>query len=104
MLARLKITTRINVTLFLAVLGTLIVVSIGYSMLRAQMMDERQSQLRNLLDMAVSVARESMMAAGGPKTEAGRKAFFSALQSSRFGDEKQASQLQNSSGALDLPF
>jgi len=93
MLARLKITTRINVTLFLAVLGPLIVVSIGYSMLRAQMMDERQSQLRNLLDMAVSVARESMMAAGGLKTEAGRKAFFSALQSSRFGDEKQANYI-----------
>ena len=93
MLARLKITTRINVTLFLAVLGTLIVVSIGYSMLRAQMMDERQSQLRNLLDMAVSVARESMMAAGGPKTEAGRKAFFSALQLSRFGDVKQANYI-----------
>ena len=86
MLARLKITTRINITLFLAVLGALIVVSIGYSTLRAQMMDERQSQLRNLLDMAVSVARESMMAAGGPKTEAGRKAFFSVLQSSRFGE------------------
>ena len=77
MLARFKITTRINVTLFLAVLGALIAVSIGYSMLRAQMMDERQSQLRNLLDMAVSIARENMMAAGGPKTEAGRKAFFS---------------------------
>ncbi len=93
MLARLKITTRINVTLFLALLGTLIVVSIGYSMLRAQMMDERRSQLRNLLDMAVSVARESMMAAGGPKTEAGRKAFFSVLQSSRFGEAKQANYI-----------
>ncbi len=86
MLARFKITTRINVTLFLAVLGALIVVSIGYSMLRAQMRDERQSQLRNLLDMAVSIARETMTAAGGPKTEAGRKAFFSSLQSSRFGE------------------
>ncbi len=93
MLARLKITTRINVTLFLAVLGTLIVGSIGYSMLRAQMMDERQSQLRNLLDMAVAVARNNMTAAGGPATEAGRKAFFSALQSSRFGDEKQTNYI-----------
>ena len=93
MLARLKITARINVTLFLAVLGTLIVGSIGYSMLRAQMMDERQNQLRNLLDMAVAVARNTMTAAGGPATEAGRKAFFSALQSSRFGDEKQTNYI-----------
>ena len=93
MLARLKITTRINFILFLAVLGSLIVVSIGYSILRAQMMEERQSQLRNLLDLAVTIARDNMTAAGGPKTEAGRKAFFSVLQSSRFGDAKQANYI-----------
>src|SRR5664279_212428 len=93
MVARLKITTRINVTLLFAVLGILLVGSIGYSMLRNQMMDERQVQLRNLLDMAVAVARDNMMAAGGPKTEAGRKAFFSVLQSSRFGDEKQVNYI-----------
>ncbi len=89
MLARLKITTRINVTLLLALLAALAVLSIGYSALRAQMMDERQTQLQNLLDMAVAVARERMMDAGGPKTETGRKAFFASLQSSRFGDEKE---------------
>jgi methyl-accepting chemotaxis protein len=89
MLARLKITTRINISLLLAVLGTLIVVSAGYSMLRAQMMEERQTQLRNLMDLAVEVARSNMMAAGGPTSEAGRTAFFSALQSSHFGNEKQ---------------
>lgn len=44
MLARLRITTRINLTLLLGVIGTLIVVSIGYSIMRVQMMDERQSQ------------------------------------------------------------
>ena len=93
MLARLKITTRINVILFLAVLGTLIVTSIGYSMLRAQMMDERQSQLRNLLDLAVQSPEPNMMAAGGPSTEAGRKAFFSVLQSSHFGDAREANYI-----------
>ena len=41
MLARLRITTRINLTLLLGVIGTLIVVSIGYSIMRVQMMDER---------------------------------------------------------------
>ncbi len=93
MFSRLKITTRINLTLLCAMLGTLVVVSIGYSIMRAQMMDERQNQLRNLLDMAISVARDSMMAAGGPASEAGRKAFFSIVQSSRFGDEKQANYI-----------
>ena len=93
MFARLKITTRINLTLLLAVVGTFVVMSIGYSIMRAQMMDERQNQLRNLLDMAISVARDNMIAAGGPATEAGRKAFFSVLQSSRFGDEKQANYI-----------
>ena len=93
MLARLRITTCINLTLLLGVIGTLIVVSIGYSIVRVQMMDERQSQLRNLVDMAVTIARDTMMAAGGPSTEAGRKAFFSALQSSHFGNEKQANYI-----------
>ena len=93
MLSRLRITTRINLTLLLGVIGTLIVVSIGYSIIRAQMMDERQSQLRNLVDMSVTIARDTMMAAGGPATEAGRKAFFSVLQSSHFGNEKQANYI-----------
>ncbi len=90
MLTNLKITTRINLTLLLGLIGALIVMSIGYSILRAQMMEERQTQLRNLLDMAVSIARDRMIAAGGPSTDDGRKAFFSSLQSSHFGGEKQA--------------
>ena len=90
MLTNLKITTRINLTLLLGLIGTLIVMSIGYSILRAQMMEERQTQLRNLLDMAVSIAHDRMITAGGPSTDDGRKAFFSSLQSSHFGGEKQA--------------
>ncbi len=90
MLSRLRITTRINLTLLLVAIGILIVVSIGYSVLRTQMMDERKSQLKNLLDLSVTIARDRMMAAGGPATETGRKAFFSSLQSSHFGDKNQA--------------
>lgn len=93
MLARLRITTRINLTLLLGVIGTLIVVSIGYSIMRVQMMDERQSQLRNLVDMAVTIARDTIMAAGDHLTEAGRKPFFSVLQSSHFGNQKQANYI-----------
>ena len=90
MLKNLKITTRINLTLLLGLIGALIVMSIGYSILRAQMMEERQTELRNLLDMAVTIAHDKMIAAGGPSTDDGRKAFFSSLQSSHFGSEKQA--------------
>ena len=90
MLARLRITTRINLALILAVIGIVLVSILGLSILRAQMIDERRGQLRNILDMAVSIARENMMASGGPTTEAGRKAFFSTLQSSHYGNEKQA--------------
>jgi signal transduction histidine kinase len=93
MLARLRITTRINLTLLLGVIGTLMLTYIGNSILRGQMMDERQSQLRNLVDMSITIAREAMIAAGGPATEAGRKAFFSVLQSSHFGNEKQANYI-----------
>jgi methyl-accepting chemotaxis protein len=93
MLARLKITTRINVTLLFAVLGTLLVVSVSYSIMRAQMMDERRGQLRNLLDLTLSVARAEMVAAGGPTSEAGKKAFFLVLRSTRFGDEKEANYI-----------
>ena len=93
MLARLKITTRINLTLLLAVLGIVMVAVIGFSIMRAQMMDERRGQLRNLLDLTLSIARADMMAAGGPTSEAGKKAFFSVLRSTRFGDEKQANYI-----------
>ena len=93
MLARLKITTRINLTLSLIVLGTLLVVSVSYSIMHAQMMDERRGQLRNLLDLTLSVARAEMVAAGGPTSEAGKKAFFSVLRSTRFGDAREANYI-----------
>ena len=93
MLTRLKITTRINIALFLAVIGVGLAICVAYSVLRAQMLDERKTELRNLLDMAVAVAREAMNSAGGPKTDAGRKALFASLQSSHFGDEKQANYI-----------
>jgi len=93
MLARLKIATRINFTLFLAVLGTLLVVFLSCSVMRAQIMDERRGQLRNLLDLTLSVARSQMAAAGGATSEAGTKAFFSVLRSTRFGDEREANYI-----------
>ena len=93
MLSRLRIITRINLALLLGVIEILLVLSIGYSILSAQMMGERRSQLGNLTDMAVAIARDKMTAAGGPTTETGRKAFFSSIQSSRFGNEKQANYL-----------
>lgn len=93
MFMRLRITTRINLTLMLSALGIVVVGIIGFSIMRAQMVDERQGQLRNLLDLTLSLARAQMKAAGGPESEAGQKAFFSVLRSTRFGDEKQANYI-----------
>ncbi len=89
MFARLKITTRIHLLLALAALGFLASSGAGLWSLRSQMIGDRQTQLRNLLDLSLSIARADMISAGGASSEAGRKAFFSALRATRFGDAKQ---------------
>ncbi len=91
MLSRLRITARIYFILILAAFGMLVSSGIGLWTVRSQILDDRRIELRNLLDMALSIARAGMMAAGGPTSETGQKAFFSILLSARFGDEKQAS-------------
>ena len=91
MLSRLRIKVRIYFILILAAFGMLVSSGIGLLTVRSQILDDRRLELRNLLDMALSIARASMMAAGGPTSEAGQKAFFSTLLSAHFGDEKQAS-------------
>ena len=53
------------------------------------MLEDRQEQLRNLMDLTLSVARAAMMKAGGPACEAGRKTFFEVFQSARFGKEEE---------------
>ena len=93
MLSRLRITVRIYFILILAAFGMLISSGIGLWTVRSQILDDRRLELRNLLDMALSIARASMMAAGGPTSEGGQKAFFSILLSAHFGDEKQASYI-----------
>ena len=93
MFARLKITTRIHVLLVLAAFGFLASSGMGLWSLRSQMLEDREKQLRNLLELTLSVARGDMMAAGGPSSQAGRKAFLSVLQSTRFGDAKEANYI-----------
>ena len=93
MFARLKITTRIHLLLVLAAFGFLASSGIGLWSLRSQMLEDRQAQLRNLLDLTLSIARTDMMKAGGPASESGRKAFLSVLQSTRFGEEKEANYI-----------
>ena len=85
MLARWKIRTRIHLLLALAVFGFLASAGIGLWSLRSQMQEDRERQLRDLLDLTLSVARSSMAAAGGPSTPAGRKAFLSTLQAAQSG-------------------
>jgi methyl-accepting chemotaxis protein len=89
MFARLRITMRIHLLLILAALGFLASSGIGLWSLRSQMLEDRQSQLRNLVDLSLSIARADMTTAGGAASEAGRKAFFSALRATRFGDAKE---------------
>jgi methyl-accepting chemotaxis protein len=93
MFARLKITTRIHLLLVLAAFGFLASSGIGLWSLRSQMLEDREKQLRNLMELTLSVARGDMMAAGGPSSPAGRKAFLSVLQSTRFGDAKEANYI-----------
>ncbi len=89
MLARLKIATRINLIPPLAALAILASAAIGLWSLRSQMMEDRQVQLQNLLNLTLNVARADMKAAGGVATDAGRKAFLSVLNSARFGAEPE---------------
>ena len=90
MLARWKIRTRIHLLLALAAFGFFASAGIGLWSLHSQMQEDRERQLRDLLDLTLSVARSSMTAAGGPSTPAGRKAFLSTLQAARFGDAREA--------------
>ncbi len=85
---RLKISMRIRLLLVLGTLSLFSLSGIGLWSLRSQMLEDRQAELRKLLDSNLSIARAQMTAAGGPESEAGKKAFFSVLRTSRFGDEK----------------
>ncbi len=84
---RTKIMMRIRLLLALGTLSILALSGIGLWSLRSQMLECRQAELRKLLDLTLSVARAQMTAAGGPESEAGKKAFFSVLRTSGFGDE-----------------
>eukprot|EP01037_Dinobryon_pediforme_P029996 gene29996-33880_t len=86
MLSKLTIGTRLTLMLALAVLGITAASAISLAIVRQQMLDDRKLELRHLLDGAVSTARASMKEAGGPGTDAGRKAMLATLGAVRFGD------------------
>ena len=79
MLPRHKITMRIRLLFALAALGLLALSGIGLWSMRSYMLEGRKAELRKLMDSNLSVARAAMMKAGGPTSEAGRKAFFEVL-------------------------
>ena len=89
MLSRLRITVRIYFILILAAFGMLISSGVGLWTVRSQILDDQRLELRNLLNLALSIARASMIAAGGPTSETGRKAFVSTLLSAHIEDENQ---------------
>ncbi len=78
---------RIHSFLILAACGMVIFSWTGLAV-RSQTLD-RQLELRNVLDVALWAARAGMIAAGGPTSETGRKAFFSTLRSTHVGDKRQ---------------
>ncbi len=93
MLARLIIATRVNLIPGLVALAVLAFSAIGVWTLRSQMLEDRRVQLRNLLDLTLSIARADMKGAGGPATESGKKAFLSVFRSARFGEEAEANNI-----------
>jgi serine phosphatase RsbU (regulator of sigma subunit) len=86
---RLKITMGIRLLLALGILSLFALSGIGVWSLRSQMLEHRQTELRKLLDLSLSVARAAMIKAGGPASEAGQKSFFEVLQSARFGEVEE---------------
>ncbi len=93
MLARLKIATRVNLIPLLVAFGVLVSSAIGLWTLRSQMLEDRRAHLRDVLGLTLSIARTDMKAAGGPASEAGRKAFLSVLRSTRFGEGTEANYI-----------
>ena len=89
MLARPNISMRIRLLLALGTLSLPALSGLGLWSLRSQMLEDRQAELRKLLDLTLSVARAAMIKAGGPASGAGRKTFFEVLQSARLGEDKE---------------
>ncbi len=56
MLARLKIATRVNLIPLLVAFGVLASSAIGLWTLCSQVLEDRRVQLRNLLDLSLSIA------------------------------------------------
>jgi signal transduction histidine kinase len=87
-LSRFKIASRVNLLIGLAALGMVLCSGIGLWALREQMYEDRRVQLRELTQVILYYARQSMNAAGGAETDAGREAFVSAVSSVRFGEDQ----------------
>ena len=89
MFARMKIATRLNLTVVLAAAGILAAMAISLWVLRAQMLEDRRTELRNILDATLSVATAAAVAGGGFENQAGRTAFSEVLNSTRFGSKAE---------------
>ena len=90
MFARMKIATRVNVTVVLAAAGILAAMAISLLTLREQMLEDRRALLRNILDATLSSAKAAAKTAGGFDTPSGRLAFTTSLNAARFGDASEA--------------
>jgi methyl-accepting chemotaxis protein len=89
MFARMTIAARINMTVLLAAAGILAAMAISLWSLRGQMLEDRHTQLRYILDSTLSGAKAAGQAAGGLEAPAGRAAFNAVLGAARFGSESE---------------
>jgi PAS domain S-box-containing protein len=87
-LGQLRIAARIHLLLTLAAVGMLVCSGIGLWSTREQMLEDRRTQLSYLLDAVLFHAKADMKEVGGPETEAGRRAFFTAIEQARFGKSR----------------
>jgi methyl-accepting chemotaxis protein len=87
MAARLKILTRINMIVALALFAYGVTALVSFWFLHWQMVQDKQSELRNWTNLVLSVARAQMATAGGPASKVGREAYLGVIRSARFQDQ-----------------
>jgi methyl-accepting chemotaxis protein len=91
-MSRLSISLRLGLLIALTAIGILTASVSGLLLLRQQMVDDRLTQIGNLLDSAIAVGRAEMKLAGSDPA-AQRKALVDVLKSARFGTAKEVNYI-----------
>ncbi|MCW2317758.1 methyl-accepting chemotaxis protein [Rhodoblastus acidophilus] len=92
-LSRLTLRVRLTLVILLSTISVILAIAFGLVNLRMQMMEDRRTMIDAALDQAVAIGRSAMAKAGGPTSEAGRKAFLDVMAAARFGDARDLSYI-----------